>query len=378
MGHLAYSTELIFDDINHNEDLINLLKAEQLAWNECSKVKFNNKIKNSIVDLHKAFYRNFRDNHPEIPSVIVVRAENEILSTFRSIKSKNHKIKCPPIKKKLSLRLDAGSFSYKNKIFSILSLKNRKRIKCKLYLYPKLEELLNKYNFCDPMLYEKNNKIRILMIFKTPPLTDLKQSLSLGIDLGSRVNAATSEGTLFMDKSFNARKRQLRFLRRKLQSNNSKSAKKHLQKISHKEHNINNNFSHHLVNALIKSTKADTLVLENLKSIKVKKNKYKTKNRISQIPLFRLKQILTYKAPFYGKTVIEVCPSYTSQIDSFSGLKDGIRKGRRYYSKSGLVYDSDVNGAINIGRRSKLPVSISNYLDGQAIVNSPFANGSGS
>ena len=88
-----------------------------------------------------------------------------------------------------------------------------------------------------------------------------------------------------------------------------------------------------------------------------------------------MKQILTYKALLNEKTVIEVCPSYTSQIDSQTDKKNGVRKGRRYYSKSGKIYDSDVNGAINIGLRSKLPVSCvdaNRITYGQANVNSPI------
>lgn len=61
------------------------------------------------------------------------------------------------------------------------------------------------------------------------------------------------------------------------------------------------------------------------------------------------------------------------QIDSQTDKKDGVRKGRRYYSKSGKIYDSDINGAINIGLRSKLPVSQTEKLTyGQANVNSPI------
>ena len=66
-----------------------------------------------------------------------------------------------------------------------------------------------------------------------------------------------------------------------------------------------------------------------------------------------------------------------SQIDSQTNKKDGVRKGRRYYSKSGKIYDSDINGAINIGLRSKLPVSqTGNLTYGQANVNSPIVGGS--
>lgn len=61
------------------------------------------------------------------------------------------------------------------------------------------------------------------------------------------------------------------------------------------------------------------------------------------------------------------------QIDHVTGKKEGDRKGRRFYAKNGKIYDSDINGAINIGLRSKLPVSQTNNLTyGQANVNSPI------
>lgn len=372
MSKLTYNTRLVFQSNSDKDKIVDMLEKQRFAWNECSKVKFNIPT-NSIVLLHGQFYTKFRQSQPNTPSQVVISAEQSVLSAYRSIKSNKHKITKPPEKKKLSIRLDKRTYSYKNGIFSIISLE--KRVKCSPYIYPKLQEFIDKYRFCDPLLSERNGEIWICLTFDIPEVLS-KKKLALGIDLGCRVNAATSEGNLYVDKKFNGEKRSLRYLKRQLQSTaskGSKSAKRHLKKLRRKERNKNKNFSHHLANGLIRGTKADVLVLENLKSLKVKKNKYENKNRISQVPIYQLKQILTYKALLNEKTVIEVCPSYTSQIDGRTGKKDGVRKGRRYYSKSGKIYDSDVNGAINIGLRSKLPVSQTARLTyGQANVNSPI------
>lgn len=374
MPTLTYKTHLILDAESKSK-LMEMLKAARFAWNECSKVKFEQVPKNSIVDLHKAFYREFRDAFPHIPSQVVIIAENSVISAFRSIRSSKHKIIRAPEKKKLSLQLDRNIFSQKDGIFSIVSLGSR--VKCKPRLYHKLEELLAKHKFCDPLLFEKNGDIWISLTFKIPdpPPT---QTLTCGVDLGLRVSAATSEGNLYIDKKFNGEKRRLRYLKRQLNSKSSKgsrSAKKRLAKLREKEQNKNRNFSHNLTKKILLDTKADVIAVENLKSIKVKKDKdqYKKQNRLSQVPLTQIREFLTYKAPIYGKTVIQVCPKYTSQIDHYSGLKDGERRGRRYYSSSGLIYDSDINAAINIGLRSKLPVSQAVGLTyGQAITNSPI------
>lgn len=374
MSHVSYSTRLVLKGKEDKQKLLKMLESQRFAWNECSKTKFNIK-NNSIVELHAAFYRKFRDSNPEIPSQVIISAEQSVLSIYRSIKSNKRKINKAPEKKALSIRLDKRTYSYKNGVFSLISLGNR--IKCSIFLYLKLQELINKYEFCDPELFVKNDEIWMVLTFNTPDIKS-PNKLALGVDLGCRVPAATSEGKLFIDRKFNAEKRRLRYLKRCLQSKsrNSKSAKRHLKKLKRKERNKNKNFSHHLANKILK-TNADTIVLENLKSIKVKKHKYQNKNRISQVPLAELRSIITYKAPLKGKTVMVVSPSYTSQIDNRTGKKDGLRNGRRYIGKDGVILDADINAAINIAKRSKLPVSGSNAIYGQATVNSPIV-GSGS
>ena len=65
-----------------------------------------------------------------------------------------------------------------------------------------------------------------------------------------------------------------------------------------------------------------------------------------------------------GKRVETVSPSYTSQIDCMTGKRDGQRKGCRYYSSSGIVYDADWNAAINI-RNRKHSTSFITPIDGK-------------
>lgn len=370
MGKLTYNTRLVFQSDSDKDKIVGMLEKQRFAWNECSKIKFNIPT-NSIVLLHGQFYTKFRQSQPEIPSQVVISAEQSVLSAYRSIKSNKQKLDKPPEKKKLSIRLDKRTYSYKNGVFSIISLE--KRVKCSPYIYPKLQELISKYRFCDPLLFEKDGEIWICLTFDIPEILS-QNKLVVGVDVGICNLAATSEGNLYQDKQFNGRKRKLRFNKRKLQSKSktSKSARRKLKKLKRKERNINQNFSHHLTNKIISDTKADTIVLENLKSIKVKKHKYQNKNRISQVPMFELRRILTYKALLNNKQVITVSPAYTSQIDHRTGKLDGKRIGGRYIGKDGQILHADCNAACNIALRSKLPCSISNYYAWQAKVNSPI------
>lgn len=371
---LGYNVKLNFRSAEEENIYSNTLESQRFTYNECSKLHFGAK-SNSLVGLHNKFYKPFREKYPEIPSNVVIHTIQEVLSSYRSIKSNNHRITKPPEKKNLSIRLTKNTATLKVHLSTIsLTAIGGKRVKATFISYPKLQELINKYPICDPLIFKRDGQIWLSLVFNTPEIVP-KNKLAVGVDLGICNFAATSEGNLYQDKKFTGRKRALRFNKRKLLSKadtGSKSARRKLKKLRRKEHNANQNFSHHLANKIISGTTADTLVLEDLKSLKVKKHRYQNKNRISQVPMYELRRILTYKAPLAGKTVIVVSPAYTSQIDHRTGKKDGLRSGGRYIGKDGQLLHADCNAACNIALRSKLPCSISNYYAWQAKVNSPI------
>ena len=378
MANLTYNTELVFQSQDDFDKIFAVLKAEQKAFNEASIVHFGDgsKKKNSIVELHSGFYSKFRVENPSIPSQIVIRGEQACLSAYRSIKSNKHKIYKAIAKNNLSIRLDKRIYTYKEGKIKLTSL--NKRVTVDFKKYGKLNEMLAAHEFCDPLLFVRNGKIWIALTFKVAVKPESIEKLAVGIDLGFNRSVATSEGKLFIDKEFSKQKRKLRYLKRELQKKGTKSARKHLKKIRNKEANRNDAQSHKLANAIINSTEANTLVLEDLTGLKNPNNKKKkmsksNNSKIGQVPFARLREILTYKAPIYGKTVILIDPKFTSQIDSRTGLKDGLRKGSRYYCSDGTILDADINAAHNIVKRSKLPVShCGNAMTyGQVFVNKP-------
>ena len=203
------------------------------------------------------------------------------------------------------------------------------------------------------------------------------------MDLGEKRLYTTSEGNARDDKKFLKEKRKLRYQKRILNSKSkttkSSSSKKKLKLLKRKERNKNKNLCHHLANEILKIN-SNTIVLEDLSSLKKKKlgkKNYKSskssKNRLSQMPFYILLEILSYKAPLKGKRVVTVDPAYTSQND-YRGIKRGERKGCRYYASDGKVFDADWNASINIAQKYaqkkeamgiKHPISSSEPLDGK-------------
>lgn len=353
--------------------MLSFLQAQRDCVNAAYKV-VNDLEKLSIVDLHKKFYFPYLEG-TKVPSQLVIRSEKEALATFRTMKGNKHK-KTIPVKTGLSTRLDKRIYTFKGSFVRLTTLENR--INAKIEMYPRLAEVFDRLNPCDPLIYERNGEIWINLAFKET-LPKAKSTLILGIDLGVRRLAATSEGNLFIDRKFNGKIRKLRFQKRKLQSKGTKSARKKSRKVGKREARMKKNMLHSLSNQILK-TSADVLVMEDLSKIKFKKKK---RNQTKQTSLFALRQMLTYKAPLVGKRVETVSPYYTSQTDCLSGNREGERKGCRFYCKDGkTVLDSDWNAACNIafkfaksaiGNQAKLPVSWKAPLDGQAVVKRPNA-----
>lgn len=366
---VTYSTKITYENQEDKAKLLKILEAERTLFNFCSDKHFGSK-SNNIKELHGKCYKAARVSYPNIKSQVIIKAENACLSAYRSVKSNRHKILEPIKKKRLSISLDVRLHRVKPPYIYITTLE--KRVKVKPHIYPKLQEMLDNYEFGDLLLFEKDGELWISFPFKIPDI-EVKAKLALGVDLGVRRFAATSDGQLFIDKNFNKKKRKLRYLKSKLKSSGSKSAKRHLKKLRRTERNRNKEFCHQLTNKLLKTT-ANILVLEDLDCVKLKKKKhaYQNKNRISQVGFGEIRRILTYKAGLVDKQVVCVNPAYTSQTDCVTGKREGKRVGTRFYAKSGLVYDADINAAVNIARLSKLPALLGNLLSGQAVVNQPI------
>lgn len=363
---ITYNTRLLPENQENSQLLREILEMEKFVFNKCSKEHFGSK-KNSLVLLHSKVYKNVRAERPEIPSQVILKGEQSCLAAYRGIKSNKHKIDKPIEKKNLAIRLDKRLYSCATKeSIKITTTQGRKLFKYQLY--PKLVELFNKFEYCDPLVFERNGEFWINLTFRNDPEKKLKENLALGVDLGIRIPAACSDGRLIIDRKYNKEKRRLRYLKRQLKSaihtKKSKSAKKHLKKLKNKEQNKSKNQTHLLANEILK-TNANVIVLEDLTGIKKKKNKFENKRSIAQVPFYMLKEILTYKAKSQGKSVMLVRPQFTSQTDSVTGKREGERRGRRFYNKTGLIYDADLNAANNIAQKSKLPLSCSSsILDG--------------
>lgn len=322
MSEITYNIKLTFDNQKDHDFWFNMLCKQKDMYNFASKIIFEKNPNTLIKEYHDLLYDKIKEKF-QVSSQAIIRTEKDILSTFRAIKSNKHKIECYPQKKALSLRLDQHMYSNFNKdSIKLISSVSHKRCIAYLRLYPKVIELFDNYKTCDPLIFYKNDEFYLSVTFRIPEKVKQNENI-LGIDMGCRRLVTTSDGDCILSRDFNQQKRKIRYLKRILNSKkkSSHSARTKLKNLSKKEHNISKQYIAKSVNTILKNTDKSVIVIEDLTAIKKNtKKKYGShNNRISQVPFYMFKQILSYKAPLYGKEVKTVNPYMTSQTDSQTG-----------------------------------------------------------
>ena len=343
---------------------MNLLVQTRDAFNACATMVTSTKTPLSLVAVHALCYNVLREQFPQLPAQGVIRVQKSVLAMLRSIRGNKHKNASVPQRKALSLQLDKRLYSKLSQEGIYLSTsKPNKRELCTFVLYDKVKELFGTCVPKDPTIFCRDGRLFLSVPFEVPSLP-CKDDTSVGVDLGMKRFFVTSEGKSFVDKDYLKERRKLRYLKRCLQSKGTKSAKRHLRKLSRKERNVSKNEVEKACTVLLGSTQASVIVMEDLTKIKVKTSKTKegfkrTKhnNALSQVPFYMFKERLTHKAPLVGKQVVTVSPQWTSQTDSRTNKRDGKRQGCCYYCSDGIVLDADWNAAVNIALRSNHPLS---------------------
>jgi len=369
---LTYNARLLMGNTDFKK-FDTFLGQAQLAYNWCAEYLKLHNVPLDIKSVHRAVYDIMRSTYKVLPAQCVIRIYKEVLAALRSIKSNKHEEAKTPERKNKAMRLDKRLYSnLSNEGISLTGFEKNKRKFFAIESYPVLDELFSKHTTTDPLVFTRNGEPWLSITFEIPQGI-VADGLAVGIDLGMKRFAVSSDGIVFDDKAYKARRRRLRFLKSNLKAKGTKSAKRKLKRLKRKERGQSKDFMCRMANAIIASSgDATHIVLENLKKIKKNTSKneqgFKKKrhnNAFSQVALAKFREILTYKAALTGKRVVTVSPKWTSQIDSRNGKRDGKRHGCRYYCSDGIVLDADWNAARNIAIRSKHPTSNILPLDGK-------------
>jgi len=144
-----------------------------------------------------------------------------------------------------------------------------------------------------------------------------------------------------------------------LQSCGSKSAKRHLWKISKKENRFRTDANHVITKQIVKSLdKGTIIILEDLTGIRqTTRMRKKQRKNLNKWNFFQFEQFLTYKADEKGIAVKHVDARYTSQKCSVCGyISRANRKSQAIFKCKHCSFslNADLNASRNIRQ---------NYLD---------------
>jgi IS605 OrfB family transposase len=180
----------------------------------------------------------------------------------------------------------------------------------------------------------------------------------VGVDLGLTRPGVTSQGRFLGKRAWKAVEGRLFKLKRALQKKGTRSAKRHLRKVRHKQSRFRRDADHVLSKQIVRSVEAGTtLVLEDLKGIRSRtrmRRKTETRRRIHEWSFAQLRGFVGYKAEERGCRVVVVNPRHTSQACSRCGhTARNNRRSRDLFAcrKCGYRLHADLNGARNIAAR---------------------------
>jgi putative transposase len=183
----------------------------------------------------------------------------------------------------------------------------------------------------------------------------------LGVDLGIKNIAATSDGELFAGSHINGLRRRHGRLRARLQRKRSRSAKRLLRRRRLKEQRFATNVNHTISKCLVRTAECTKrgLALEELEGIRSRIKARRPQRRILHSWSFnQLRRFVAYKAALAGVPVVYVDPRNTSRTcpAPACGLVDARNRPTQACFKCvgcGLAGPADIIAAENIRVRGR-------------------------
>jgi len=294
----------------------------------------------------------------------------ESLKSFNK-KKKEGKVKSErPKLKRISIRFDKRCYSFAkttNKLtpyWLTLSLNRKERVTLPIVFGKRqqkfIEEALQgEWEFCTVEMVRRNEEWYAHFVLKKEiELIDETETV-IGVDLGewnvataiaiSRQNPKPTRGRFWSGAKIREIRGKYAHIRRNLQR---KKRLDLVKQIGHKEERMVNQQLHIIANeiiAYVKQFEKPVIAMEKLDGIRENMNSSVKLNRRLHAWSFRkLQQCIEYKANLEGIPIVHVNPKNTSKRCHKCGHVTQVN-GREFRClKCGLVYNRDLNSAINI------------------------------
>ena len=342
--------------------LLKTIEIYNEACNFVSQVAFKNKTA-SVVKIHRICYYEIRKRF-SLSSQMAVRVVGKVADAYKIARTKKLNLQKPyKFAKHGAVIYDQRILSWKGlEKVSLLTINGRQVVPIVLGEYQKTKLVYPRRGQVD-LLY-KNGEFYLVPIVDVPEPPEKISNSFLGIDMGVVNLAVDSLGEFYSGKEVNNKRIKLDKLKSALQKCGSKSAKRHLKKLSGKESRFRRNVNHIISKRIVEKAKRHSLgiALENLRGIRERTTVRKSQRRQHSSWSFnQLRRFLEYKSKLAGVILKAINPHYTSQRCSNCGYIDKHNRKNQltFVCKScGFSANADLNGAINIAQLATVNLPI--------------------
>jgi len=319
------------------------------------------------VEIHKTVYYPARERFG-LSSQLTVRAISKVCEAYKRDKSI-----------KPEFRLD-GAIVYDQRILSwkgiekvsLITLQGRQTVPIRFGEYQKAR--LDRIRGQADLILVKG-VFYLCVVAEAPEETPYDPKGVLGVDLGIKYLAVDSDGEIHSGEQINRTRDKLDSLKARLQSKDTKSAKRHLKKLSGRMARFSKDVNHCISKQIVAKAK-DTLrsvAMEDLQGIRSRAPVRKAQRRSLHTWNFGLlRQFVDYKAKVSGVHLVFVDPQNTSRTCPSCGhVSEANRPTRDAFRCESCGFDgpADYIAAMNIAVRAAVRqpiVSEHSILQGQA------------
>ena len=260
------------------------------------------------VEIHKTVYYPVRE-HFGLSSQLTIRAISKVCEAYKRDKS----IK-PEFHLDGAIVYDQRILSWKGlEKVSLVTLQGRQTIPVRFGEYQKAR--LDRIRGQTDLILVKG-VFYLCVVVEVPEETPYDPRGVLGVDLGIKNLAVDSDGEVHSGEKIQNVRSKSDILKAKLQSVGTKSAKRHLKKLSGRMARFSMDTNHCISKTLIAKAKdtSSLISLEDLKGIRERATVRKSQRRDHHSWSFnQLREFVTYKAAIAGVPLVYIDPAYTSQ-----------------------------------------------------------------